>query len=227
MEALKSWEMLSGRAAPGRKAKSRKPQMWGLCLFALVVAVSGTTLTSQNAIYVLDEYAENTAEPQCDSAAFVSTSYEFAKKNAQLDIWCGQTPTSYLHYLFVFGNNSAALVQTHGANDDTCAGQPLSVQTVSTDKCFRLIGDNPVTSYKLKIVNGACADASACSSGSTCCYAPQGNQCVKGADQCCCPDYKQACPAGTGCLCGGACPGPQCQCVGCGPTSEGGFCINK
>lgn len=189
----------------------------------LLVAASATTLGPHTALFVLKSFTSTGSSPSCSK--YLETVVELPQKNANVAMWCTQTATSAVNYLFVFVNASAFQIVAFGPNDANCTGSPVAQQVVRAGTCFHLLLDNPVVSYNATIVNGGCP-ASSCSGSATCCWSPTGNQCAPVASGCCCPDYQNVCGSNESCLCGGECPGPSCQCVGCGSQSEG-ICMNK
>lgn len=70
----------------------------------------------------------------------------------------------------------------YGASDTNCT-VPVNQQVNAVGSCFKLYGDNPVLSYSFTIVEGVCPSSN-CPSGSTCCYSPQGPQCVQAEGAC-------------------------------------------
>jgi len=195
-----------------------------MLLVLFLVAAVEAQLSAQNAVLVLQTFTSPSPQPTCAPSAFLETAYEFTVKTSNTALWCAQTPTSFLNYLFVFKNNQTFQVQSFGALDTNCTGAPIQTQTGTYGSCFHLIGDNPAVSYQVSLQSGACSSGS-CSG--TCCWSPQGNGCASGVtNACCCPDFQNACNSGEACICGGECPGPGCQCLGCGPSNEG-YCLNQ
>lgn len=111
-----------------------------MLLLACLLVVANAALTAKNAIFVLNTFTSNSVAPTCNPANFLETAYEFAQKNSYSYMWCAQTPTSYLNYLFVFTNTSTVAVQSFPATNVNCTGAPLHLQYITLGKECVLVG---------------------------------------------------------------------------------------
>jgi hypothetical protein len=102
-----------------------------MLLLVCFLVFAEAALTAKNAVYVLSTYTSNNGAANCNQANFLETAYEFAQKNSYSYMWCAQTPTSYLNYLFVFTNSSVVAVQSFDATNTNCTGSPLNLQYIT------------------------------------------------------------------------------------------------
>ncbi len=106
-----------------------------LFLLALLAAVEAQ-LSAQNAVLVLKTFTSPSPQPTCATSAYLETAYEFTRKNSNTALWCAQTPTSFLNYLFLFGTNQTFQIQSFAALNTNCTGAPIQTQTGTFGACL-------------------------------------------------------------------------------------------